>query len=350
MNIDIVSCIAEFSHMDTLLSIKLVDDKYNDICERNMKPSKEALLRIISEDKYEALNEYMKRYTIDYSDIDYSLACTSLVMFKIFYNSNHLNKLIENCIKKGILIIFEHIFNINTFTPERLTELGRLAVTGPCPQILRLLLDKCKFVNLPSYNKIPYENLVILFNSNLDLSNIVEIFDISDLFYHHTDLKVLELLANVIIKDITLLDIFFPDVELYEFILNSVEPKDYICILNGESDNDDYIYHIIKLYELYDIPYTFDSNSLIEYRCIQTLHHLIQTKTIVIDDNTIIPDSMIMFIRKAKKKGKLSVNFKRITDIYSRSIQIELMDLIDFNNVESIDISNHILHKKYLER
>lgn len=349
MNIDIVSCIAEFSHMDTLLSIKLVDDKYKDICERNMKPSKEALLRIINEDKYEALNEYMKRYTIDYSDVDYALECTSLVMFKIFYNSNQLNKVIENSIINGILIIFEHTFNTNTFTDERLTELGHIAVTGPCPQILRLLLDKCKFVNPPPYNKIPYENLVILFNSNLNLSNIVEIFNV-DLFYHHTDLRVLELLANVIIKDITLLDNFFPDVELYEFILASIEPKDYIHIFHGESDNDDYIYHIIKLYELYDIPYTFDSNSLIEYRCIQTLHHLIQTKTIVIDDNTIIPDCMIMFIRKAKKKGKLLVNFKRITDIYSRSIQIELMDLIDFNNVESVDISNHILHKKYLER
>lgn len=86
MNLDIVSCIAEFSHADTLMIMKEVDVEYEDICERNMKQSEEALIRILQTGSMKQLMEYVSRYPITGKDTCYAKFCSTPIMFEYFYD------------------------------------------------------------------------------------------------------------------------------------------------------------------------------------------------------------------------------------------------------------------------
>lgn len=111
MNVDEVSCVAEFYDFSTLVDIMKVDEEYKDLCERNMEESDETLAKILEEDNIEAFCKYIEMYSPRIVDNENVYQCKSPITFRYFYLKEHNStKIYETCIEEGNFKLFKFLF------------------------------------------------------------------------------------------------------------------------------------------------------------------------------------------------------------------------------------------------
>ncbi|MNK72569.1 hypothetical protein D3C87_920510 [compost metagenome] len=270
MNIDEVSCVAEFCDFTTLVNIMKVDEEYKDLCERNMVESDEILRQILEQDNIEAFCKYIEMYNPRIVDNENVYHCKSPITFRYFYLKEHNStKIYETCIREGNFELFKFLFKtmkLGGDDDKLFTEACNLSKVD----IARYILDNTRS------NKIYFEPLMYfeyspeilsLINDNIDklskkrfhkmfcfsADSILKY--ISNIFYRHSSDLLLKYATDIFCKCDPPLNGLIT-IELVKVIVEMSDNKRvFLTRLLNISRDEDYIIELLKIFERYNIVY-----------------------------------------------------------------------------------------------
>ena len=273
MNIDEVSCVAEFCDFITLVNIMKVDEEYKDLCERNMVESDDILRQILEQDNIEAFCKYIEMYNPRIVDNENVYQCKSPITFRYFYLKEHNStKIYETCIEEGNFKLFKFLFTTMKLGADD-DKLFTKACNLSKVDIARYILDNTRS------NKIYFEPLMYfeyspeilsLINDNIDKLSKNR-FDkmfcfsadsilkyISNIFHRHSNTLVLKYATNIFLKCDPILNGLVP-IELVKIIVEMYENKrllySFLVQLLDISQDEDYIIELLKIFESCNIMY-----------------------------------------------------------------------------------------------
>lgn len=286
MNVDEVSCVAEFCDFGTLVNIMKVDERYKTVCEKCLVESDEALKDLLEQDNIEAFCRYVSMYHPKLKGNEYLYYCRSPITFKYFYTKNHeVNEIYEKCIKEENSILFRFMLIDMELEHTRGKKFLFLeSVRSKKYDLAKYVLDASEskiVLQLGSYTKYKPEFLNFL-NKNLDKIELClpkDLFNVPyDQWDNHVDLKCV---AEIFCKCNYRPEHPIPINLVKAVFINHKNKKQFLQDILKVCINEDYIIKVLRIFDEYGIGYctkkfiTCGYSEVIDYVINRTNHDLI---------------------------------------------------------------------------